>query len=379
MLISILRSYAFHWLWLLCIWALPYSLYAQQASSDTIVNTAMVASPDTTKLARPSLLKRIIKSFSDLDTTYIRPNRYDYITMLQNSNTFDNYWMGLIDTKTGESQRVFLHPTPSYRIGPYIGWRWLFLGYMIDVSHFDRATQKSDFVFNIYTASIGIDLIHKRNSRAFTIYPKGYGNWIRPNQRYVFDGMSVSNTTINLYYILNPRKFSYPAAFNQSTQQIKSAGTWKIGVQYSKQKIEIDNSKLPALTADEQQRVNMALKYSTIHYKDYGVNVGYSYNWVFARNCLLAGSLMPTLGIKDVYTQAATNNERHHRVSLNVDATVRVGLVWNNSKYFVGTSLISHIYNYRNSDFHLINAFTTFNVYFGLNFITRKEYRKRKP
>lgn len=374
----LLRSYIHAWLWLLCLWSWPGAIQAQYHSDSTEV-LSIIEQGDTSTAKKPSLLKRVIERFGALDTSYIRPNRYNYITMLQNSNTFDSYWMGLINTQMGETQRIFLHPTPSYRIGPYVGWRWLFFGYMIDVSHFDRATKKSDFVLNLYTPAVGIDFIRKRNSRAFTLYPKGYGNWIRPNEKYIFDGVKVSNTTINVYYILNSRRFSYPAAFNQSTQQIKSAGSWKIGFQYSHQKIEIDNSKLPVLTTNEQQRVNMALKYKAISYKDYGLNMGYSYNWVFARNCLLAGSLMPTLGVKDVYTKTTATDERHHRVSLNVDATVRIGLVWNNAKYFVGTSLISHIYNYRNADFHLMNAFTTFNVYFGLNFITRKEYRKRNP
>lgn len=374
-----MRVYSIAYIFVLLCVVLPLPSVAQ---TDSVLIDTLQLRTDSTIIQpkKRSFIQRVIDSFSDLDTNYIRPNRYNYITMLQNSNTFDQYWMGLVDAKTGETHRVLLHPTPSYRIGPYVGWRWIFVGYMFDVAHVDCATKKSDFVFNLYTTSLGVDFIHKRNSRAFTLYPKGYGNVLKPNQKYLFDGISVSNTTINAYYILNSRKFSYPAAFNQSTQQIKSAGSWKFGFQYSKQKIEVDNGKLPALlSADNHRRVVSIMKYREISYKDYGLNMGYSYNWVFARDWLLAGSLMPTLGVKDVYTKATVTDEKKHRLSLNVDATVRIGLVWNNSKFFVGTSLISHIYNYRNVDFQLMNAFTTFNVYFGFNFITRKEYRKQLP
>lgn len=332
----------------------------------------------TTQQKKSSLLIRFIRSFSALDTNYIQPNYYNYITMLQNTSTFDQYTMGLVDKHTGEQRQVSLHPTPSFRIGPYFGWRWLFIGYTFDVAHFTHATRKRDFTFSLYTASLGADFIWKQNSRAFTLYPgkRILTDWVRPNETYIFDGMNVSNITINAYYICNSRKFSYPAAFNQSTTQIKSAGSWMIGAKYANQKIEIDNTRLPSLHPREEQHVSQVLKYRAINYKNYSINVGYGYNWVFARHWLLAGSLMPSIGIKEVSTITSDISQERCKVRPNIDATIRLGLVWNNSKFFIGTSLISHVYNHHSADYRLHNSFTTFNLYVGFNFMRRKEYRK---
>lgn len=354
--------------------AYPHTAHAQAASP------LSAASDSVVKPRKPSWLTRFIRSFSDLDTNYVQPNYYNYITMLQNTNTFDHYTMRVIGKDKNEQYQVSLHPTPSFRLGPYVGWRWLFVGYTFDVGHVARATQKRDFTFSLYTASIGADFIWKRNSRAFTLYPERRmaGAFDSPNASYRFDGMSVSNTTINAYYIFNSRKFSYPAAFNQSTAQIKSAGSWMIGARYARQKIDIDNTKLPALThKEEADRVTEVLKYSTISHKKYSLNIGYGYNWVFARHWLLAGSLMPSIGVKEVFTTTSKTGEASHKITPNVDATIRIGLVWNNSKFFVGSSLISHVYNHHNADYRLRNSFTTLNVYVGFNFVTRKEYRKR--
>ena len=43
-----------------------------------------------------------------------------------------------------------------------------------------------------------------------------------------FGGLGVSITGLNAYYILNHRKFSYPAAFSQSTCQRKSCGSRRL-------------------------------------------------------------------------------------------------------------------------------------------------------
>jgi len=52
--------------------------------------------------------------------------------------------------------------------------------------------------------------------------------------------------------------------------------------------------------------------------------------------------------------------------------------VYNNSKYFVGTSFVGRTYDYYRNNFSLNNGFGTLQVYAGFNFCLKKEYRKKK-
>ena len=55
-----------------------------------------------------------------------------------------------------------------------------------------------------------------------------------------FDGVESTVKGFNIYYIFNHRRFSYPAAFSQSTTQRKSAGSPLIGIGYTKHTLKFD-------------------------------------------------------------------------------------------------------------------------------------------
>lgn len=63
---------------------------------------------------------------------------------------------------------------------------------------------------------------------------------------------------------------------------------------------------------------------------------------------------------------------------INFDLVTRAGITWNNSKYYIGTSLVLNTYDYRKSDFSMTNSFGSLRIYAGFNFWKRKEYRQEK-
>ena len=199
-------------------------------------------------------------------------------------------------------------------------------------------------------------------------------------------GINVKVTGINAYYIFNHKRFSYPAAFAQSTVQRKSCGSWKAGFSYTRHELNFDYGALPpALTQDPEHGLSQDFRINKLKYDDYSISCGYAYNWVFKPGWLLCVSLAPAIG----YKQTRSNVEPVEKEetdepfwssifnldNFNVDVTGRVGLVWNNTKYFGGLSLIVHNYNYRHNRLSINNTFGTLNFYVGLNFHKRKAYR----
>jgi hypothetical protein len=64
--------------------------------------------------------------------------------------------------------------------------------------------------------------------------------------------------------------------------------------------------------------------------------------------------------------------------NLNIDGIGRFGLVYNNMRWYAGTSMIIHTYNFRRSHFYTNNTFGSLNIYVGCNFGLKKKYRKKE-
>lgn len=64
-----------------------------------------------------------------------------------------------------------------------------------------------------------------------------------------------------------------------------------------------------------------------------------------------------------------------NRNNLHLNCTGRLGVVWNNTQYFAGMSLIVHTFNFKHTNLFTNNTFGTLNFYVGLNFMKRKQYR----
>ena len=323
-----------------------------------------------------SLLSRFIRSFNDYDTTYIAPDRYNFTAMGQVTDHFQVFKLTGADAD-GRSQSIYLKPASALKAGPYLGWRWIFLGYTFDVARPRHLGQSTKFSLSIYSSMLGGDLVYLRNKGNFRLQRVSGFEGIAPREFHglPFDGMEANTTSLSTYYVANHRHFSYPAAFNQSTRQLKSCGSVMLGLGFSKQHVRFDYTKLPyQLTGPNgAQTIVEGLKFQAIDYTYYYLSAGYAYNWVFARNCLFGISVMPSIGIRKMKGEKIRTDEVFMDLkNFSLDCTSRAGIVWNNSHWFAGTSLISHLYMYRKRAVQLTNSVNYLNLYAGFYFNRRK-------
>ena len=329
-----------------------------------------------------NIFKQFFRAFNAMDTTYITPNKYNWAFMLQNTNSFETYTLHSREL----GQKLSFSPRPAIKIGPYLGWRWIFLGYTFEVSSLGKGQQskKTEFELSLYSSMLGCDLIYRRTGDDFRLRKvKGLGEEAREVEGENYHGINVKVTGINAYYIFNHKRFSYPAAFAQSTVQRKSCGSWKVGFAYTRHELDFDYNALPpVLTHNPNHELSQDFQVDKVKYTDFSLSCGYAYNWVFKKNWLFCISIVPAIGYKKTHTAAVqpeneteTSALASHLRNLNFDVTGRAGLVWNNTKYFGGLSLIVHNYNYRHNRLSINNTFGTLNLYIGLNFHKRKAYR----
>ena len=359
---------------------LLFSLSLQAQSEKKALSTNDSTRIDSTTVTQPSPFKRAIKkfmNFSDFDTLYISPNRYNYALMATHFSNFEYY---SVTSEQPQPQKLSFSPNPHNKIGLYFGWRWIFLGWSVDVDDIYRKTNRknrgTEFDLSLYSSKLGVDIFYRRTGNNYKIHKiKGFSEDIPSNYSEDFSGIKVDIKGLNLYYIFNNRKFSYPAAFSQSTNQRRTAGTFIAGFSISKHHLDFDYTELPDFL---QQTMNPGMKVKDIKYTNANISFGYAYNWVFARNCLACLSLTPAIAYKASDVDAETHEGKAWYGKFNLDFLLRAGVVYNNGKYFVGTSFVGKNYNYHRNNFSVDNGFGTLQIYAGFNFNLRKEYRKKK-
>ena len=352
-----------------------------------LITLSPLSASDTLRVEQPrkGWLARLIDSFSEVDTNYVEPQHYNWSLMVQGAYDFEFYRLRTSDERLEQS--ILFTPEPIVKAGPYFGWRWIFLGYNLDLRNlnFGGGQFLSELDASIYSSRFGIDLYYRRTSNDYNIRELnlGAGTDTERLRGMPFSGMKVSITGANLYYIFNHKRYSYPSAFAQSGCQKISTGSWMAGIGYLNNTIEFDHSKLERMIEDaypgQEVRLDSGLMFNQVKYFDIDVNGGYAYNWVFARNWLLTASLSVALAYKrSVGETVDTGKKGFSFNNLNIDGVGRFALVWNNTRWYAGANAIVRTYNYHTSRFATNNVLGNVYLFVGYNFGLRKEYRKHK-
>lgn len=321
-------------------------------------------------------IRKVGKEFNAVDTTFISPNLYNLAFMLEHSSWYEYYRLGS-NSNNGE-QSISFSPNANFKLGVYFGWRWIFFGYSFDVKdifggHKNKA-KKTEMALNLYSSKFGVDLYWRKTGSDFKIRSYNGFQLNTPTKNMDFNGFQSKIKGLNAYWIFNYKRFSYPAAYSQSTNQRKSAGSLMAGFSYSQHNISFDYDKLPTEMRDQ---LHNALLFKKVKYSDYSLCLGYGYNWVFAKNWVSNLSLLPAIAYKKSKINDTPQPHTHWIKDINFDLITRASIVYNNSKYFAGAALVMHTYDYRKEDFSLTNTFGTLRVYVGLNFWKKKEYRHK--
>ena len=306
-----------------------------------------------------------VEMLLEQDTTYVSPDKYNLRLMPQYTYGYEYYHFSSPDNE----QSITIAPTSSNKLGLYGGWRWLFFGYNFT---FNKIRPEFDFEASLFCVRAGIELFYRKRSDGFKIHSlKGFHENDLPltNFNRDFDGLAVSQFGASVSYIFNYRHFSYPAAFCQTTNQRKNAGSFILGLEYNEQTFMFDHTKIDQRLG---RLMKLELQFQNASYKDICINLGYSYNWVFAKNFVANITASPAIGYKNTSLKPV-GNSKEFISNINIDLVSRLALTYNNNKYYAGASLISHTYSYINPEFSILNGFGYIKVYAGFNFWRRKQ------
>lgn len=352
------------------------------AGEDTPARAGTV-SAESERRGLSKVLASVLGFFSpEPDSNYIESQKYNFTAMAQMTNTDDHFVL------TGEKENsITFSPQRKTKVGPFFGWRWLFFGYTFNLNSLDIGHSDIDINTSIYTPAVGIDLLYRKMGGGYKIREfslEGIGKID------TFNGLSTNSLDIdifslNLYYALNSRRYSHQAVFNQTNRQIRSAGSWIVGTGYNQCRVTMDwvgfhdelRQKLP--TPDISKEYNdSALFFKSLSYRSLPLTVGYGYNLAFGKNWSAGLQLLASLSY--IWSKGDAYDDRVFIDSIlkdfsfsnfTFDGTIRLGVVWNNSRWFAGANAIYHTYHYHQSHLEANNIFGTINFYVGFNFWRR--------
>ena len=257
---------------------------------------------------KPWLLRalRAVKTYIDssavkgIDTKYLEvPEKPWAVVLKSNANDMDlrsKTWMteGQLAVHNVKGELYFeskLKPKREVSIGAWIGYRGYGLGYSYSLQrskgrNFSIGATGANYGFNLRIRSFSTDEL----SAHYWGYDEegSIDEWIDNAQ--TWDDIKVKSAIFDAFYLLNGKRFSYAAAYDQSMNQIRSAGSLMIGVKWFQ--TSLDYSK--PLNGLLIQYLGDVGRFK-IHKGSIGV--GYAYNWVPMRNLLVNVMAMPMLTV----------------------------------------------------------------------------------
>lgn len=225
-------------------------------------------------------------------------------------------------------------------IGLWVGYRGYGLGYSISLNK-----RTGDlFTIGAIGGNYGINLrMRTFNTNEFEAYlhegslsdvfPPGYEEFE------IESPIRVHSLMIDGYYMFNSKRFSYAAAYDQSTIQVHSAGSLMVGALWNAMSVRFD-------TVDEMKLLMNNIGGFKI--RQGSIGAGYAYNWVPVKGLLVNMMFMPmvtlynrqsvekyefaSVEIEDLFG-SSENEARWSRVTLNFNA--RASVTYNFDRYFL--------------------------------------------
>lgn len=144
--------------------------------------------------------------------------------------------------------------------------------------------------------------------------------------------MSQKALNLNLYYVFNAKRFSFPAAFSQSYIQRKSSGSFLIGASLDGQITDIAANGVNGGSPAKQKLVEI------------GMGLGYGYNLVAWKHWLFHLSALPTFNFythSHIIENGQRVNMRYRFPSLITTERGAIVYSWSN-KFLVATMVFNH-------------------------------------
>lgn len=249
--------------------------------------------------------------------------------------------------KEGDLHKLKYRPAQSLYFGVILGYKWLGGTLSFASPAEDQIVEKegkseyADYRLSYYVRRFGIELNYNRF--------KGY---LLENSSELSDATLAGETYFKLpdletvgfggsfIYILDPDRFSLPAAYDQSEIQRRSGGTLLLVTSFRRQVLKNPDAIIPDELQDNYGEDRL---FEQGTFNNLGMALGYAFNWVpssffFAPLIALGPSYQ-----KATYQLADGKSRTYEAASANLH--LRLSLGWNSPHFFFTVVGLADIYS----------------------------------
>lgn len=302
------------------------------------------------------------RTFNTYDTNYVTGTGCNWKVSTDGNASMQSYGY-LFDMTGGREERVTMRSHMNYDVGVHLSFMAVTVGYTWNVNklaHINHAPHSAfDFNFSCALFTAELHLQHTEGNVSVTRFGE-YNEGRRVN--IPLDDVTNKLFYVRGYYFFNHRHFSEAAVYKFSKYQKRSAGSWLLGVSYTRQKLGVDFSSLPAEVLEfKPEKLPMQTNFN---FHDFDIIGGYSYNLVMPHHWVANFTFYPAVGYKrSLLTREKTPEEL---VSLNLSG--RFGITYNHRALFASLQARGRGGFVFNSGYSFFNANTQASIILGVRF-----------
>lgn len=259
--------------------------------------------------------------------------------------------IGSREQRDGVRSTINLNTEVKSTVSFGVSYRGISVGFGMNPAKLFK--KKSDFELNInsYAQKYGFDLTFLR-ANSFS------GEAKIGDSKFDIERGIVNQTmfSANAYYAFNYKRFSYAAAFSQSFDQKRSAGSFLLGLSFLAMRTKHDGSE------------ELGLPPMRIYMGHFGLGAGYGHNFVLPHNWLVHVSSLPTIVIinRSNITEDGVRKKMPYYFP-SVITTGHVAVIHYFKRYFAGfTAVVNTSVVGRRDNLQLINTKWRTRLVFGI-------------
>lgn len=282
---------------------------------------------------------------SNIDTVYIKDLSHKLSIRVLSVSKFTNF-----DVKDNNVDSLISYsPNRNINLGFGVNYKWFGLWFAFKFPFINKddakygETKRFDAQTTIFLRKLAIDFYLSTYKGFYIENPESYLPEWDDSMPYP-QRPDISTTKIggSCTYAFKYRKYSTKAAFIQTEQQRKSAGSFLLGGFFSYFGIEGDSSFVPYQLDDIY---DPALLFNNVKVFGGGVTFGYSHTFVLWKKFYISFSLVPGVSIQGYQIAYEDGQETKKGSFVAGRFLARVGLGYNSEKSYAGLTASSDSYS----------------------------------
>ncbi len=292
------------------------------------------------------------------DTAYVVRPPYRFTVSPNVRTSFGQFTM---HTERKDIPTYDVMSAPIFKVGATASVYGIAAGIHRDVEQLFSKSEEMEYSFGGYLPYVGGDVSYS-SSKAHTLKASEDDAEL---WSHTLAGCHTRRFLSNVYFVLNPRRFSLPAAMNQRYKQLKSAGSVIVGVSATGFRMDIQTDSLPPIVTDISVSDGHA---KHLIYTSVNLSGGYAYNWVINSQWMLHASYMHSLSLWHYGEMAYATHTVPLGHAQGHNGLVRLSAIWDDNRYFgefTGTMQVLWI---SHTPLYMHDFYVTTRLFFGFRF-----------